>query len=148
MSGINVKVKVSHLISALQDRIAEHNKRMKENEKTQASYAKALNAHKAMLTQAIWEFVRADKFKPLKGTMNDVDWRHAGMTELMVEFRVPTEKVKALAEPPRPADILNHHEVQELKYQVREMENAVRLLQMTYETDVSASTYKRVARYL
>lgn len=138
MKSISVKVSVAKLIAALTAKIAEGKQAIAAHEKAEQEFTKANEKHNAALRKLTvkksFELAEVSVYKP---------WNSEGFSNLTLTFRVPTTDL-----PPKPemAEVPGYDP--RLSSRIDEMENAVRLLQMSDEQYVSASTYKTVAQYL
>ena len=136
--SINVKIATTKVIKALESAlVAKQNH--KENYKLESEkYQKAI---------AKWEKDVAGlvKFgtKPNKVRVSQKShWRESDGYEVALTFDIPFEKVAQKPEQPETV-----HDYQ-LKAEIEEIENAIRILKMTDEEVVSTSTYNSIARYL
>lgn len=137
MSTVKVKVKVSTLIShlekALAERVARHKNQPKEHEK----YEKALEDYKSSVLKLI---------KSGKGVVTDISqdtyFRQKGKSSFEVTFVLPTSLLPTEPEQPDETPEYRHKE------ECDEIRQAIRVLKLTDEQYVSASTYASVAKYL
>ena len=127
--AISVKVSTAKVIKALEDKVESGKKAVVNNEKKREAHSKALaNYYKSILK---------DFGKDLE--IENVCQRWNGQIE--VTYKNP----KSVELPKMPELELE----QELgRYEVQEIENAIRILKMTDEEFVNASTFKTVAQYL
>ena len=128
--ALTVKVPVTKVIEALENKVKEHDKTMAHNEQIEKEYPALLKKYSDAL------------FKTLKDVieLHDVEyysWR--GMVR--VEYKISKEV--EVPEMPKKETIrsLNSHELEEIQ-------NAIRILKMTEEEFVSASTMRAIANYL
>lgn len=139
MPAIAVRVSVKKLIDALNAKIASAKKIIAAQEKAQEDHEKAQEKFKSTIAK----FVKAGT-KPQSASVNRHRWDTPhGFVKIELEYFVPATDV-----PEEPK--MEHAEGWQgsLDEQVKEMENAVRLLQMTDEEYVNTSTYKSVSKYL
>lgn len=139
MSTIKVKVKVSTLIKELEKALAEREDRYKNQDKAQEKHEKALEAHHAKVLKLI---------KAGKGTIAEVSdyYDYSDKKKKVTRFSVVVTFPKGLVgeEPERP----NTYHDYEYKRESEEIKQAIRVLKLTEEQYVSASTYASVAKYL
>lgn len=144
-SNISVKVKVSVLLTALRQALAEREERYAKNQKAEADYEKANEKWKAEIQKAIISAVKNGKAKAING---HIMGRHYGNTvpdgHELAELTVTIPK-SLLAEQPEP-----HNAYREWEYKTDKeaLENAIRVLEMSDQEVVSTSTYHSVVKYL
>ena len=130
--AISVKVATTKVVKALEDKLADSKKAEVNNEKKRKDYEKA---------QKVWAKEVAElAFKQISKsevTAHD-NWR--GETNICIT--VPTGLIKL------PENESINLESELSHYEVKEVENAIRILKMTDEEFVNASTFKSVAQYL
>ena len=133
--AISVKVSRLKVIKALQDSLAKLEAQFKQDEKAQKAY----DAEMADYTQKMAEVALKNISKATSLRVND-RWSN----EVNIDFNLPANlfKVKKPEQPTR--------EIHEYQYneQSTEMNNAIRILQMSDEEVISTSTYQAVCRYL
>lgn len=133
MASINVKVPTKKVIASLEKRLAEMKEANKLYEVIQKQYTTNLKEYEA----AVNSYVPTGK--PTEVTIHH-SWRDVRTTEVTVRYRVKTSDL-----PVRPElDSSNVYSVST----IREVENAIRILKMTEEETVSATTFKAVSQYL
>lgn len=144
MAAVNVKVSVKKLIAALNAKIAECKKLVAAHEKAEADFKKAREKYNADVK----------KISVKNHAVQNVTIRNYNCPEGMViveaEYLVPKNNIPV--EPER-AEVPGFMEsswrnTTSTVAQIAEMENAVRLLQMTDDEFVNASTYKSICKYL
>lgn len=141
MSKVSVKVKVSTLISALEKALETREKRYKEQEAEQAKYEKQVDTYNA----TILKLIKAGKGQVEEASRNHY-YERSNQTKGKVSFSVTVLLPKgALPDEPERPDRYNDYE---WKREREEITQAIRVLQMTEQEFVSASTYKSVAQYL
>jgi hypothetical protein len=138
--SISVKVKVSTLISSLEQALVERHQRFANQEKEQARFEKEKEAYNA----AILKLIKS------KGVITEANnqsrWRNNNAKSKTVEFGVTMELPRAAvpAEPECPETYSDHRYERE----TTEIKQAIRVLKMTEQEHVSASTLKSVSEYL
>ena len=134
---ITVKVATTKVIKALENRLAELEKNYASQEANEAKYQKKHSAWKKEIGEwAIKNFSKAENLRT-----NYRQWNNT----LNVDFDIITKEGTFPAEPEKDYEQIHQHTYREMK---DEMENAIRILKMTDEETVSASTYNAIARYL
>ena len=130
--AISVKVSTAKVIKALEEKLDASTKAIKSNEKARKDYEKVEKAWaKEVAELAIKQIAKAD-------VNASTNWRN----EVNVSFNLPSGTI-TLPEKPE----LNLE--RELgRYEVEEIQNAIRILKMTDEEVVNASTFKTIAQYL
>lgn len=141
MSTVKVKVKVSVLISHLEKALAEREARFKNQEKEQLAYEKAVEAYNL----AVLKLIKAGKGEIEDASKNHYysrDRKNKGKVSFSVSVLLPSG---ALPDEPESPDRYNDYE---FKREREEITQAIRVLKLTDEQFVSASTYNSVAKYL
>ena len=130
--AISVKVSTAKVIKALEDKLSNNTKVLVSNEKKRKDYEK---------TEKVWAKEVADLvFKQISKA--DVSAHENWRNELNVTISLPAGSVKLTEKPSIDLE-------RELgSYEITEIENAIRILKMTDEETVNASTFKQVAQYL
>ena len=130
--AISVKVSTAKVIKALEDKIKAGKEAVANNEKKRKDYEKVEKAWaKEVGELAMKQVAKAEVHA-------SENWRN----EVSVQFQFPAGVVKF---PEKPTMDLER----ELgRYEVEEIENAIRILKMTDEELVNASTFKTIAQYL
>jgi hypothetical protein len=140
---LTVRVATDKAIAALEERLVQLKKDYEEGQKTEAEFQKKHTAwHKVLKTSA-----RKILLEALKNDVSIEAW--AGRETGMVSARIDTRAVVAdlPPEPRRPGDqepMSNHR----YKYTVEEIAQAIRILKMTDQPTVPASTFAALSRYL
>jgi hypothetical protein len=130
--AISVKVSTAKVIKALEDKLADSKKAIVNNEKKRKEYEKTEKAwSKEVADLAIKQISKAE-------VSAHENWRN----ETNVTITLPAGSVKL---PEKPSIDLERELGQ---YEITEIENAIRILKMTDEEVVNASTFKQVAQYL
>ena len=130
--GVSVKVATTKVIKALEDKLDAGVKAITNNEKKRKEYEKIEKVWaKEVAELAVKQLTKAD----VNASEN---WRG----EVSVRFDFPAGVLKF---PEKPSIELE----QELgRYEVTEIENGIRILKMTDEEYVNASTFNKLAQYL
>lgn len=130
--AISVKVATTKVISALEAKLEAGKSAIVNNEKKRKDYVKVEKAWaKEVADLAIKHISKAD-------VNANENWRG----EINVSFQLPAGTFTVPEKPELNLD-------QELgRYEVQEIENAIRILKMTDEETVNASTFKTIAQYL
>jgi hypothetical protein len=130
--AISVKVATAKVIKALEAKLEAGTKAITNNEKKRKEYAKVEKAWaKEVAELTIKQISKAD-----------VSAHENYRNEVNVSFTIPAGTITL---PVKPTIELE----QELgRYEVQEIENAIRILKMTDEETVNASTFKTIAQYL
>ena len=134
--AINVKIATTKVIKALETKLAEIKKDFANQEANEAKYEKAQKAWaKEVGKLALAQINKAENLSAGK--------RYDG--RINVDFYLPAGTITLPDEPQR-----EHQQISEWQYreQVEEIENAIRILKMTDEEVVNATTFKTIAQYL
>lgn len=138
---LQVKVKVSVLLPALKKALDERAKRFANNEKLEAEYEKAVQAYNANLIKLI----KAGKGKVTDAQTATYSWRRdekEKVTTIQATFEFPKSVIGT--EPKQP----DTYKEWQWRSDRETLEQAIRVLEMTDQEYVSASTLKGVAEYL
>ena len=134
---ISVKIATTKVIKALETRLAKLEADYTKQDENEAKYQKKVEAWKKEIGEwAIGQFSKAENLRT-----NYRQWNRT----LNVDFDLVVDEKDFPAEPNKDYEQLHSHTYREMK---DEMENAIRILKMTDEETVSASTYNAIARYL
>ena len=134
---ISVKIATSKVISALETRLAQLQADYTKQDENEAKYNKQVEAWKKEIGEwAIGQFSKAENLRT-----NYRSWNKT----LNVDFDLTVNEGDFPKEPEKDFEVIHNHTYREMK---DEMENAIRILKMTDEETVSASTYNAIARYL
>lgn len=130
--GINVKVAKSKVVKALKDKLDTSAKAVVSNEKKRKDNEKAIKAwSKEVAGLVVKQISKVD-------VSANENWRG----EVNVQFTIPANEIKLPAKPEIDLE-------QELgRWEIQEIENAIRILEMSDEEFVNASTMKQIASYL
>lgn len=136
MAAINVKVPTKSVLASLKSKLTELKKQVVENEKLRKEYIAATEAYNE----------KVEKFRPkVAPTKVHIHrgWRWSqddDTTEVTLTYAVPS---KLLPLQPKEPD---YHNVNDNV--IGELESAIRILSMTEEQFVGASTFKAVTKFL
>ena len=135
--AISVKIATPKVIKALETALAKLEKDYASQEANEAKYNKAHEKWVKELTDyAVANIKKAENFRT-----NFRSWNNT----LNIDFDVTVSKDGLPKEPEKDFVTMHKHTYQEQK---EEIQNAIRILQMTDEETVNTSTYNAVARYL
>ena len=135
--AISVKIATPKVIKALEDSLA---KLEAEYASQEANETKFQLAHEAWKTEiGKWAIANFSKSQNLRTSYRS--WNKT----LNVDFDIITNESEFPVEPEKDFEVIHSHNYREQK---EEISNAIRILKMTDEETVSASTYQAVARYL
>ena len=130
--AISVKVATPKVIQALETKLQESKNAITNNEKKRKDYEKVEKAWAKQVAELATKHI----------SKADVSAHENWRGEISVSFQLPTGTFTI---PEKPSIELE----QELgRYEVQEIENAIRILKMTDEETVNASTFKTIAQYL
>ena len=130
--AISVKVSTTKVIKALEDKLSNNTKVLISNEKKRKDYEKVEKAYSKEVADLVFKQIS-------KADVNaHENWRN----EVNVTISLPAGSIKL---PEKPSMDLERELGQ---YEIQEIENAIRILKMTDEETVNASTFKQVAQYL
>ena len=130
--ALSVKVATPKVIKALEAKLEAGKLAITNNEKKRKEYEKIEKAWSKEVADLVFKQIsKAEVYA-------DENWRG----EITARFSVPAGSIKL---PEKPSIDLE----QELgRYEIQEIENAIRILKMTDEETVNASTFKTIAQYL
>ena len=135
--AISVKIATPKVIKALEASLAKLEADYLLQDALESKYNKAREAYqKELIDYAVENIKKAENFRTSYRSWNNT---------LNIDFDVAVAEKDLPKEPTRDFESIGHHTYREQK---QEMENAIRILKMTDEEVVSASTYQAVARYL
>jgi hypothetical protein len=130
--ALSVKVATPKVIKALEAKLEAGTKAIANNEKKRKEYAKIEKAWAKQVADLVFKQI----------AKSDVSANENWRGEVNVNISLPAG---AITLPEKPQIELE----QELgRYEVQEIENAIRILKMTDEETVNASTFKTIAQYL
>ena len=134
MSGFTVKVPVAKVIKALEEKLTAHNNAQLIQDDLNAKYDAAVEVWKAKITKTVLDL-----------TPEDVNIRTNYYGKKGVHVEVNYNLPKAQDRPERPLtvqqNILQFADLDTIK-------NAIRILKMTEEETVNASTFKAISKFL
>lgn len=135
--AISVKIATPKVIKALEVSLAKLEADYASQEANEAKYQKAYEKYKkALIEYAVTNISKAENFRT-----NYRSWSN----NLNIDFDLTVSEAELPQEPTKDFETIHHSNYRDQK---QEMENAIRILNMTDEEVVSASTYQAVARYL
>ena len=137
--SISVKVKVSTLISSLEKALVEREQRFANQEKEQALYEKAKEAYNLAILKLI-------KSKGVVTDANRSHWRSNNGKSKTVEFSVTMELPRTTL--PKEPEQVNSYPEHRFERERDDIKQAIRVLSMTDQEYVNASTLKSVSEYL
>lgn len=136
--AISVKVATPKVIAALQSKLAEVKENYANQGKLQAEYDAAYKQYREDLTAYAIKYIdQATNFR--------TNVRGYNGQCVNIDYDVPVNLEGMPTEPERNHTIMYENDYKET---VKEIENAIRILQMTDEETVSTSTFKTIAQYL
>ena len=138
--SLQVKVKVSTLISALEKALSEREKRYKEQEAEQAKYEKEVEAYNL----SVLKLIKAGKGKVTEASRSHYFEHRRNNKEAVFSVTVTLPKGLLGDEPQAP----EAYQDWRWKNDREEITQAIRVLKMTEQEFVSASTYKSISQYL
>jgi hypothetical protein len=134
VSGFTVKVPVAKVIKALEEKLTAHNNAQLIQDDLNAKYDAAVEVWKAKITKTVLDL-----------TPEDVNIRTNYYGKKGVHVEVNYNLPKAQDRPERPLtvqqNILQFADLDTIK-------NAIRILKMTEEETVNASTFKAISKFL
>jgi hypothetical protein len=136
--SLQVKVKTTTLITSLEKALTEREKRWAESEKSIAQYAKDKKAYE----EAIVKLVKTGKVKITDANL----WRNRYSDDKMAQVNITGEIAKTAL--PKEPESPNSYTEYEYKNDKEAIENAVRVLKMTEQEYVNASTIASVSKFL
>jgi hypothetical protein len=137
--SLNLKISKAKLIKSLEKSLADHTKRFESNDKVQAENERASTAYDATILKLI---------KSGKGKVTDVSREHGywhrdkSTQQFSVTFAFPKGSAP---EAPEAKDLYSERVY---KSTVEAIENALRMLALSDDEFVSASTVKSISEYL
>lgn len=128
--ALTVKVPVTKVIAALEAKVSENEKNVAHNETVEREFPLQLKKYSEQLFKTLKDVIELTE-------VEYYSWR--GMVR--VEYKVSKETKVPDAPRKETVRTLNHHELEEIT-------NAIRILKMTEEEFVNASTMRAIASYL
>jgi len=137
--SLSVKVKTQKVIDALEKALADREKRFANNDKVEAEYKKAKEKYQAELIK----LAKSPKAKITEAShYSHYSTRNKNEQEINFTVVVPATLL------PKEPESRSLYAEYEYKREVEEITNAIRLLSMTDDEYVNASTMKSVSQYL
>jgi hypothetical protein len=132
--SISVKIPTTKLISALEAKLAEYNSMRDNYDSLKAKYEKDMEAWKKEVAKLVTP-------KNLDSIIvNDRHWR-THEHQISMVYNIKSSDVPKQPEAPKAFSYVEREAVDQI-------ENAIRILRMTEQEEVSTSTYNAVAQYL
>ena len=128
--ALTVKVPVTKVIEALENKVSENEKVLIENEAIEQAYPELLKKHSEQVFKSLKDLLTIED-------INYSSWRQ----QMSVTYKV----TKDVAIPDSPRKDTKRTLT---NYELEEITNAIRILKMTEEEFVNASTMKAIASYL
>lgn len=136
MARINVKIATDKIVEALDKKLSEIQKAKADELKNKEAYDKAVKDWEAKIIKAI-------PAKPTAVEVSQNHYRYDSKTVVVSQrFEVALDKLPKKPEQPQTIPDYQYREM------VEEIGNAIRILKLTDQTEVSTSTYNSVAKYL
>jgi ribosomal protein L11 methylase PrmA len=132
--SISVKIPTTKLISALETKLAEYNSMRDNYDSLKAKHEKAMEAWKKEVAQLVTPANLGSI------VVNDRHWR-TNEHEIHMIYNIKSSSVPKQPEAPKAFSYIEREAVENI-------ENALRILRMTEQEEVSTSTYNAVAQYL
>ena len=135
--AISVKIATPKVIKALEASLAKLESDYASQEVNEAKHQKAYEKwKKEVIDYAVANIKKAENFRTSYRSWNNT---------LNIDYDLTVPEKDMPKEPEKDYEVIYAHTYREQK---SEIENAIRILKMTDEETVSASTYQAVARYL
>ena len=134
--AISVKIATTKVIKALENALDKLNKDFANQEASEAKYQKATEKWE----KDVQKLVIAN-LKNIEDFSANTNYRN----EVRVNFSIPAGTIELPKSPEREVQTINQWQYNEQK---EELSNAIRILKMSEEDYVNASTFKSIARYL
>ena len=132
--SISVKIPTTKLISALETKLAEYISMRDNYDSLKAKHDKAMEAWK----KEVAKLVTPSNLGNIM--VNDRHWR-TNEYEIHMIYNIKSSSVPKQPEAPKAFSYVEREAVEQI-------ENAIRILRMTEQEEVSTSTYNAVAQYL
>lgn len=139
MAGISVRVKTVKVIAAIEAKIAEIETAEQKYKAVQVKEKEAVEKHKEKLLEAV-----------SGGTVISVDnnarWGSGSITEVAVTYKLK----KATPRYEQSKEYTDAHTAwrNTNNTQLEELKNSLRILQMTDQEDVNATTFNKISKFL
>ena len=152
MASVNVKIQTKKLITALEARVSENKRKIAEYEKAKELHEKATEKWEASVAKLAPKVAGSSGVIPSVSVSDGTHWRNPGKVSVEITYLIPEAEAAVLAAPTRSAileEFGSHgYAMNDLHNQNREIENAVRILNLTDDEYVNTTTYKSVSKYL
>ena len=135
--AIQVKIPTAKVIKALETKLAKVKADYAKQDENEAKYQKAREKWQKEIGK--WAIANIAKSENLR--TNYRQWNRT----LNVDFDLIVDEKDFPKEPEKDYEEIHRHTYNEM---CEEMDNAIRILKMTDEETVNASTYNAIARYL
>lgn len=137
MSGFTVKVPVAKVIKALDEKLTAHNNAQLIQDDLTAKYEAAVEAWKAKITKAVLDLAPSDV-----NIRNNYYGKKGVSVEVNYDLAKAPDRPERLPLPPKVQQNILHFS------DVDTITNAIRILKMTEEETVNASTFKAISKFL
>ena len=135
--AISVKIATTKVIKALETKLAQIKNDYAKQDENEAKFQKATEKwNKEIAKLAVAQISKAKNVRTSYRSWNNT---------LNVDFDLELNEKEFPPQPERDFEQIHRHSYNEM---VEEIENAIRILKMTDEETVNASTYNAIARYL
>lgn len=142
--SISLKVPTKTLIAEVEKAIALRKKLLADFAEAQEAHEKA----KKKFLASVPALIKAGKLRPSDEVSLETEWR-GGKPRIAVGVSVSYKFGKNFKFPAEPSwNDENTHSFHSCGQEIKELENALRLLRMTEDTMVSTSTYNAISQYL
>ena len=135
MSSVSVKIPTAKFIEAVRTKLDELVKWRDGETARNEKYRKAVEAWEKQVRSAITKTTKPER-------VNVSTWRGDAVVRVEFSYEFPAGKF-----PPKPEPVVGLSGW-DLKTQIEELGNALRLLELSDADYINASTYKSVAKYL
>ena len=133
--SINVKIPTAKVIAALEDKL---NTLIKEKENYPAARERYEQDYE-LWKRELASMVDTSKIKDVGVT--NLTWRSPGEYEVAISYKVKAESIPPAPEAPTNPGYREREAIENI-------ENALRILRLTEQEEVSTSTYNAIAQYL
>jgi hypothetical protein len=134
--SINVKIPTVKIIAALEDRL----ERLQDERDHYPALKQKFDHEYEVWKNQVASLVKPANIKDI--SVMDLSWRNPGEYEIGVSYAI-----KQTNDMPKRPEAPKSHGYQE-REAIENIENALRILRMTEQEEVSTSTYNAVAKYL
>jgi hypothetical protein len=133
--SISVKIPTAKLISALEAKLKEYEDMRDNYDSLKAKHDKEMTKWRAEVSK----LVSPKNMKEVG--VSTTSWRNPGYHEVTISYLVPDGNVPEQPEAPKAFSYVEREGIDNIK-------NALNILRMTEQEEVSTSTYNAVAQYL